>query len=113
MSKKTRKKQARKKQTRKKQAAAKPAEAPSNMAAPRPTTVIDIDGMMAEPINAPPPAVEAEENAKPTFSFPSRTRCPRCKGLYNLVVSTQGGYRYYRCKHAICRATWRVAGTPV
>lgn len=62
------------------------------------------------------PASEAKivppvrEIAAPTFSFPTRSRCPRCASTNTIAVSTQGGVQYRKCRSVVCRTSYKVFG---
>ena len=54
----------------------------------------------------PPVSVEG-------YSFPSKSRCPRCKSLDTVAVSTQENIQYRLCRVAICRWKYAVIGGKV
>lgn len=106
--KKVRKPRSKKPQTK---ATREPAPTPSTPAPIAEIDALDLavnDGAVAAlPPGAQPPT---DPDQEPTYAFPSKSRCPRCKGLYNTVYCTRGELRYYKCLHAFCRATWRIKG---
>jgi len=55
----------------------------------------------------------AKKKKKKKFSFPSASRCPRCKSIKTLALSTQGNVQYRKCQVPICRHTYKVLGTEV
>lgn len=51
---------------------------------------------------------------EPVYSFPSKSRCPRCQSTDTKVI----GYKhkrvsYRQCQRAICRRTYKVVGTKI
>lgn len=47
------------------------------------------------------------------FSFPTKSRCPRCGGMQTNATTTREGKQYRTCASAVCRNRYCVAGTPV
>ena len=47
------------------------------------------------------------------YSFPSKSRCPRCHGTGTRATSTQGDVQYRECKVAVCRRKYTVRGTVI
>jgi len=65
-----------------------------------------------EPV-AGPGRAEQKEPAKRLFVFPSVNICPRCRGTYTRVRSTQQNVRYCVCMSAICRHRFTVLGRKI
>lgn len=47
------------------------------------------------------------------YAFPSKSKCPRCKSLDTVAVSTQKNIQYRLCRVAICRWKYTVLGEKV
>lgn len=61
-----------------------------------------------------PPAVTSVSSAKPkAYAFPTKSRCPRCRGLQTRCYSTQGRVQYRRCLAPVCQKAYTVMGTKV
>jgi len=58
------------------------------------------------------PGDRAERTKPPErlFVFPSVNICPRCRGTYTRVRSTQKNVRYVTCMSAVCRHNFTVLG---
>ena len=52
-----------------------------------------------------------EEEVK--YAFPTRSRCPRCKGLNTRAYKTVGKYQHRECQAPICRWRYVVTGQKV
>jgi hypothetical protein len=50
---------------------------------------------------------------KVVYSFPTKSRCPRCQSTDVKVVSTQGNVRYCKCQMPVCHWNFSVIGTKV
>lgn len=57
--------------------------------------------------------VTDEKKEKITYSFPTQSRCPRCRTTDTIATSTQGKIQYRRCLRAICRHTYTVIGMKI
>jgi hypothetical protein len=49
----------------------------------------------------------------PQYSFPTKSRCPRCGALDTIARRTKGDTQYRECQRAICRHRYAVKGTAV
>ena len=47
------------------------------------------------------------------WAFPSRSRCPRCKGIQTKATSTQGDTQYRKCQAPVCQFRYAVKGDPI
>ena len=47
------------------------------------------------------------------WAFPSRSRCPRCKGIQTKATSTQGETQYRKCQAPVCQFRYAVKGEPI
>jgi len=56
---------------------------------------------------------EGRPEDKPIYSFPSRSRCPRCGAIETIVTYTQGNVQYRECRRAGCRQGFHVIGKKV
>ena len=57
-----------------------------------------------------------EEKPKEKFivySYPSRSKCPRCGTVDTKATSTHRGTQYRKCLGAICRHKYAVKGDPL
>jgi len=72
--------------------------------------------------SALPAAVESVSTERPDpvdlalqtkWSFPSQSRCPRCRGTSTRATSTQGKVQYRQCQAPICQKRYTVIGTKV
>ncbi len=50
---------------------------------------------------------------KDSYSFPTRSRCPRCGAIETEAYRTDGKVQYRRCRRAVCRINYQVIGTKV
>lgn len=61
------------------------------------------------------PEIEPSTGDEPvvtlTYSFPTKSRCPKCKRLSTRAVSTQGQTQYRRCLRPSCREAYKEVGT--
>ena len=55
------------------------------------------------------------ESPKPdeVYSFPSKSRCPRCKSTQTDRLAARGAIQYRRCRAPVCRHRYRVLGVKV
>lgn len=67
-----------------------------------------------------PPAVESTDRSDPValalgvrWSFPTRSKCPRCGGFYTRATSTQGNVQYRKCMIPICQKRYSVLGKKI
>jgi hypothetical protein len=63
-----------------------------------------------------PPVVAGapQEPAKAKeYSFPSKSRCPRCQTTDTQVRSTQGSVQYRVCLRAVCKHKYTVLGKAI
>lgn len=44
------------------------------------------------------------------YSFPTKSRCPRCQGTQTKAVSTQGNIQYRKCTAPVCQKAFTVKG---
>jgi hypothetical protein len=59
------------------------------------------------------PAIIVEsEDKNIVYSFPSRSRCPRCNAIDTLRVGVtlDGKYQKRQCSRAVCRKNYRIKG---
>jgi len=56
---------------------------------------------------------EPPEKEKPKYSFPTKSRCPRCQTTDTEATSTQDNIQYRQCKRAICKWKYTVRGVKV
>lgn len=54
--------------------------------------------------------VAAEVVMNPIYSFPSRSRCPRCRSINTKAVGKHGHTQYRVCQQPICRRRYSVKG---
>ena len=47
------------------------------------------------------------------WSFPTRSRCPRCAAADTVATTTRGPTQYRRCTRATCRFRYTVRGTEI
>ena len=47
------------------------------------------------------------------FSFPSRSRCPRCDSPNTIRYATEKSKQYRRCQMPLCRKTYCVFGEEI
>lgn len=66
-----------------------------------------IDDKVEQPIDKP------AGKKRIRYSFPTVSRCPRCRTTDTVATSTQGKIQYRRCLRAICRWTYQVIGKKV
>lgn len=59
---------------------------------------------------APPPVAEVRP---PTFSFPSRARCPRCGSTDTHSDGVREDVQYRKCQKGVCRHSFKVYGTSI
>ena len=52
----------------------------------------------------------AEVVMEPVYSFPSRSRCPRCRSINTKAVGKHGHTQYRVCQQPICRRQYAVKG---
>lgn len=50
---------------------------------------------------------------KPVYSFPSRSRCPRCGSTQTERYASSGRIQRRRCRVPTCRLRYKVTGTAV
>ena len=50
---------------------------------------------------------------EPVYSFPTRSRCPRCGAPDTKATSTQGEIQYRECIRPVCRHTFKVQGSRI
>lgn len=72
---------------------------------------VNLTAKVAAPIKAtvespPAPAVVP----KVEYAFPSKSRCPRCRGMNTRAYGTTGGVQYRECLSGICRNEYKVLG---
>lgn len=77
---------------------------------PPPRPIADDEGQLhlpgVKPEPAPPPAATPRG-----WTWPARSRCPRCGSTETKRVSDDGPTQYRRCERAICRHSYKVQGT--
>ncbi|MGA1979474.1 MAG: hypothetical protein ABSG99_02760 [Sedimentisphaerales bacterium] len=56
---------------------------------------------------------ESVEEQKDVYSFPTRSRCPRCKTTDTIATETRGKIQRRQCQRAICRWKYIVYGTKI
>lgn len=54
--------------------------------------------------------VTAEVVMEPVYSFPSRSRCPRCQSINTKAVGKHSHTQYRVCQQPICRRRYAVKG---
>lgn len=47
------------------------------------------------------------------WSFPSKSRCPRCGATDTIALSTQGNKQYRQCSRGVCRKHYSVTGNEI
>lgn len=47
------------------------------------------------------------------YSFPTRSRCPKCSSLSTRATSTRGSVQLRRCRRPSCGFTYKEAGSKV
>jgi hypothetical protein len=57
------------------------------------------------------PTVGDEPVVTLTYSFQTKSRCPKCKSLSTRATSTQGQIQHRRCLRPSCRTTYKEFGT--
>ena len=60
--------------------------------------------------------IETQEPAKKkkdVYSFPTKSRCPRCGSTDTLALSTNGDRQYRRCQMAVCKWRYAVRGKKI
>lgn len=60
----------------------------------------------SEPKQIPEPVVEVAL----VWSFPTRSRCPRCGSAQTRSYRVENGVQYRECLSAVCRKRYRVDG---
>ncbi len=50
---------------------------------------------------------------KAIFSFPTRSRCPRCRAIDTVALNTKGRVQYRQCRRAVCRHKYTMFGKKV
>ena len=55
----------------------------------------------------------ADRIKKEVYSFPTRSRCPRCKTTDTIATHTEGKIQRRICQRAICRQKYVVFGTKI
>lgn len=66
-------------------------------------------------VAVPTPAGEATPQIldQPVYSFPTKSRCPRCGSLDTGRRSEHGDTQYRVCRVTVCRKNFAVKGTPL
>lgn len=54
-----------------------------------------------------------EKNAETVYSFPTRSRCPRCGSLDTVATGKNQDVQYRQCRMAVCRQRYTVIGQKV
>jgi hypothetical protein len=70
-------------------------------------------GVPPVPAGSPPVPPKAAAPEPPAFSFPGRSRCPRCHSLDTERTGDDGKTQYRRCRRVHCRAPYKIQGTVV
>lgn len=70
-----------------------------------------------KPLKLVPPAPQLPKapalEAQVQYSFPSKSRCPRCKGTDTVSYKTNGNRQYRKCRAPVCRARYSEEGQVV
>jgi hypothetical protein len=68
-----------------------------------------------EAVGAPtePVTTEASKSGPIVWSYPNRSRCPRCGGIDTEAYASVDGVQYRRCRSAACRNRYKVNGNVV
>ncbi len=53
------------------------------------------------------------KKTKAVFSFPTRSRCPRCRAIDTVALNTKGRVQYRQCRRAVCRHKYTMFGKKV
>lgn len=69
------------------------------------------------PVAQPParvvaPETKADACSRVVYSWPSRSRCPRCRSLNTLRTADNGSVQYRTCQVPVCGAAFKVIGGP-
>jgi hypothetical protein len=57
--------------------------------------------------------MSAEIKIEPVYSFPSRSRCPRCHSINTIADGKHNDTQYRVCQQPICRKRYSVKGVLV
>ena len=47
------------------------------------------------------------------YSFPSKSRCPRCGQIHTVAYAIHGKIQYRKCLNTICKFTYKETGIQV
>jgi phage FluMu protein Com len=60
------------------------------------------------------PEATVDTSTQPrVHSYPTQSRCPRCKTLNTMAVKSREGVQTRICRNTVCRKRYTVQGTPV
>ncbi len=82
--------------------------APQLSEAAKTSTAEDVADVVADQASK-----EQTKKTKAVFSFPTRSRCPRCRAIDTVALNTKGGVQYRQCRRAVCRHKYTVLGRKV
>lgn len=82
----------------------------STHAAPAPAPVADDEGQFHLPGVEPPPPPAVNPSPR-GWTWPARSRCPRCGSTETRRVSDDGPTQYRKCERTICRYSYKVQGS--
>jgi hypothetical protein len=57
------------------------------------------------------PEALKEKTGSPVYSYPTKSRCPRCRSLNTTRVGEHQGIQYRQCQVPICRNRYSVQGS--
>jgi len=59
------------------------------------------------------PEAPKKETGSPVYSYPTKSRCPRCGSLQTDRLWEYEGVQHRRCRAAICRHKYKIHGVKV